>query len=179
MTMRRLPVLTLALAMFALGGCATTEPYGNFVASSTAVDQTPLAREVVRQLASLWPPARTRLVLQHATNDAFGAALVGHLRSAGYAVVEYGSARGVGDDSNAPDQAAVASYGAEGARGRMEAGTEGMSTPAVLSLRYVLDHDAGTDLYRLTLWMGTQSLTRAYQMQNGSLVAAGYWVRKE
>ena len=48
-----------------------------------------------------------------------------------------------------------------------------------LPLRYVLDHDAGTGLYRLTLWVGTQSLARAYQKQNHVLVPAGYWVRKE
>ena len=158
--------LVLAAAL-ALGGCATTAPYGNFVPSPVTVDQPPLATEAAKQLAALWPPARTRFALQQPTPDAFGTALVGQLRAAGYAVLEYG-----------PATVPAAARAAQGEP--TDEPAAGVSlTPAALPLRYVLDHDTGSGFYRLTLWVGTQSLTRAYLEQDGSLMAAGYWVRRE
>ena len=155
------------LATLALAGCATTAPYGNFVAPTVAVDQPPLAAEATKQLAALWPPARTRFALQQPTPDAFGTALVGQLRAAGYAVLE--------------DGPATVPAAARAARGEPtdEPAAGGPLTPAALPLRYVLDHDAGSGLYRLTLWVGTQSITRPYLQQNRTLIAARYWVRKE
>ena len=166
---RRVPLVPLtALALVAaltLAGCATTAPYGNFVPPAVAVDPQPLAAEATRQLAALWPPARTRFELQQATPDAFGAALVGELRAAGYAVLEasptMASAAGATDAAPADPSAGF------------------MPTPVARPLGYVLDHDADSGLYRLTLRVGRQSLTRAYREQDRSLVAAGYWVRKE
>ena len=35
------------------------------------------------------------------------------------------------------------------------------------------------NLYRLTLMVGNQSITRPYLAQNGTFAPAGYWVRKE
>lgn len=168
---RRLSGVPLVVLALALGGCATTAPYGNFAGSRAALDQTSLARDTARQLAALYPPARTRFALQHPTSDAFGTALVGQLRSAGYAVGEAGPGTVSGDAAAAPASAGVESGRAVRA--------EGTPTAEALPLRYVLDHDAGTGLYRLTLWVGTQSLARAYQEQNHVLVPAGYWVRKE
>lgn len=161
---KRLPLVPLVLLMLALGGCATSPPYGNFVNPPVAVDQEPLAGEAARQLAALWPPARTRFALQHPTPDAFGAALVGELRTAGFAVLELGPEKA---SAAASEQISV-----ESAQGLEP-------SPAALPLRYVLDHDADTGLYRLTLWVGTQSLTRPYRAQDRTLIAAGYWVRKQ
>ena len=48
-----------------------------------------------------------------------------------------------------------------------------------LPLRYVLDQADDSNLYRLTLMVGNQSLTRPYLVQNGRFAPAGYWVRKE
>jgi len=136
-------LIIAALFALALGGCATTGQYGNFV-PPTAADQQQLAREAVQQLAALYPPAKTRLALQQATPDAFGQALVLTLRERGYALLEFSQT----------------------------------STPASesLPLRYVLDQ-AG-DLYRLTLLIGNQSITRPYLVQDGSFAPAGYWVRR-
>lgn len=166
----RVPLAALALvAALTLAGCATTAPYGNFIPPAVAVDPQPLAAEASRQLAALWPPARTRFELQQATPDAFGAALVGELRAAGYAVLEASptAASAAGATDEAQDAAP-----ADPAAGFMP-------TPVARPLGYVLDHDAGSGLYRLTLRVGSQSLTRAYREQDRSLVAAGYWVRKE
>jgi hypothetical protein len=46
-------------------------------------------------------------------------------------------------------------------------------------LRYVLDQAGDSNLYRLTLMVGNQSITRPYLAQNGTFAPAGYWVRKE
>ena len=48
--------------------------------------------------------------------------------------------------------------------------------PSVLQLRYILDQ-AG-DLYRVTVIIGNDSLSRPYSLQNGVLTAAGCWVHK-
>ena len=48
-----------------------------------------------------------------------------------------------------------------------------------LPLRYVLDQAGDSNLYRLTLMVGNQSITRPYLAQNGTFAPAGYWVRKE
>jgi len=154
----------ITLVAFALGGCASTAPYGNFVPPPVTVDQHKLAGEASKQLAALWPPAKTRLELQQATPDEFGTALVADLRTAGYAVLEYAASK--------------ASSAATTADKPVEAPViEATPSTAVLALRYVLDHDAG--LYRLTLLVGDQSITRPYMEHNGALVPVGYWVRKE
>lgn len=147
-------IIIAALFVLALGGCATTGQYGNFVPPTAAVDQQQLAREAVQQLAVLYPPAKTRLELQQATPDAFGQALVLTLRERGYALLEFNPA-------SAKAQATAA------------------SEPAGLPLRYVLDQAGDSNLYRLTLLVGNQSITRPYLVQDGSFAPAGYWVRKE
>ncbi len=48
--------------------------------------------------------------------------------------------------------------------------------PSGLQLRYILDQ-AG-DLYRVTVMIGSDSLSRPYSEENGVLTAAGYWVHK-
>ena len=150
-------IIFAALFVLALGGCATTGQYGNFVPPTATVDQQQLARETVQQLAVLYPPAKTRLELQQATPDAFGQALVLTLRERGYALLEFNPA-------SAKAQATAASEPA---------------SPAALPLRYVLDQAGDSNLYRLTLLVGHQSITRPYLVQDGSFAPAGYWVRKE
>jgi hypothetical protein len=172
----RVSLVSLALVVLALGGCATSVPYGNFVPPPAALDQPALAAQAARQLAALWPPARTRFALTQPTPDAFGAALIGQLRAAGYAVQEAGPRKASGADTATHE--AGTQQGAPAEPGRA-AGLGGEPSTAALPLRYVLDHDAGTGLYRLTLWVGTQSLTRAYRAQDRTLIAAGAWVRKQ
>ena len=109
----------------------------------------------MQQLAVLYPPAKARLELQQATPDAFGQALVLTLRERGYALLEFNPA-------SAKAQATAASEPA---------------SPAALPLRYVLDQAGDSNLYRLTLLVGHQSLTRPYLVQDGSFAPAGYWVR--
>jgi len=79
------------------------------------------------------------------------------LRERGYALLEFNPA-------SAKAQATAASEPA---------------SPAALPLRYVLDQAGDSNLYRLTLLVGNQSITRPYLVQDGSFAPAGYWVRKE
>jgi hypothetical protein len=156
MIMRKLlghaPLLFL---LAGLAGCASIKPYGNFLgANAPATLNEKLAADTVKQLTVLYPPASTRFDLGQPTPDAYGSALVESLRIEGYAILEF-----------EPDEAALAD----------NPNTAGPG----LNLRYVLDAPASTNLYRLTLMVGSQSLSRAYVAQNDSVAPAGAWVRKE
>ena len=162
-TMHKL-VFTALLA--GLAGCASHDPgpgssYGNFVPDSPAASDQKMAFDAVQRLSAIYPPARTRFDLQQITPDAFGSALVASLRARGYALLEYKSTQ---DPATPTGQAPAPSAKSPG---------------TTLALRYVVDFDPTSQLYRITLLIGNQSLTRAYLAQNGSAVAAGAWVRKE
>jgi hypothetical protein len=91
MTMRKLlghaPLLFL---LAGLAGCASTEPYGNFLgANAPAALNERLAADTVKQLTVLYPPASTRFDLGQPTPDAYGSALVESLRIKGYAILEF------------------------------------------------------------------------------------------
>ncbi len=77
------------------------------------------------------------------------------LRDKGYALLEY-------DPASAKAQASAASSPATTA------------APGGLPLRYVLDQAGDSNLYRLTLMVGNQSITRPYLVQDGTLCAG--WV---
>ncbi|WP_298236557.1 conjugal transfer protein TrbH [uncultured Azohydromonas sp.] len=86
-------ILTAAVFALVLAGCATSRteaPQGNYLPAG--IDQPRLAADAVRQLVAVYPPARTRLVLEQPAKDAFGAALLQGLRASGYAVQEGGKA---------------------------------------------------------------------------------------
>ncbi len=158
--------VTLALLALLVSGCVSTTsaPYGNQLpASGPSPDR--LADDALTQLEKLYPPAHVRFELQQVATDAFGASLLKGLRERGYAVLEF--------DPRVSSQAA--STAAVAVRGSFS------TTPAsgALPLRYVLDQAGSPDLYRLTLVIGGQSLTRAYRPQDGVLLPAGYWSRQE
>jgi hypothetical protein len=161
---RTMHKLAFAALLAGLAGCASHDlgpdsSYGNFVPDSPAASDQKMAFDAVQRLSALYPPARTRFDLQQITPDAFGTALVASLRARGYALLEYKSTQ-----DPATGQAPAPSAKSPG---------------TTLALRYVVDFDPASQLYRITLLIGNQSLTRAYLAQNGSTVAAGAWVRKE
>ena len=141
---------------FALTGCMTVpvaKLYGNHAAAAEAFDQK-VAADAINQLVALYPPANTRFNLTQPTPDAFGTALVTGLREKGFALMEVKAGSLIGTAAN-------------------PAGTDG------LELHYLLDRPGVGDLYRLTLAIGNQRLSRPYLVQNGTPYAAGAWVRKE
>ena len=148
------------LCAASLAGCAAPSlPYGNFVREAPAGYDRTVAEDAVRQLAAVYPPAHTRFELQQATPDAFGQQLTASLRAKGYALRE-----------------STVSSAAQRKTAREEGGAAVGAAP-VLPLRYVLDRAA--ELYRVTLLVGDQSLTRAYLAQDDTIHPAGAWVRKE
>lgn len=163
-------IVSAALLALALSGCATTSPYGNYLAEPARVNQAQLATEAVNQLVELYPPARSRFELQQPTPDAFGQSLVKGLRDSGYAVLEL---------EPKPARTTATETSAAPAATEQDPIVSVPSPTQTYPLRYVVDNAGDSNLYRLTLLVGTQSLTRPYLHQNGELLPAGYWVRKE
>ncbi|HIF4305224.1 TPA: lipoprotein [Salmonella enterica subsp. enterica serovar Infantis] len=159
-------IISVIVLAASLAGCATSQ-YGSFVKSSPAVFDQKMATDTVTQLVKLYPPATTRLELQQATPDTFGIALVNNLRAQGYAVMEY-----------KPVAASATPASATAVDGK-SAVQPAQSTLPGYPLRYVLDQFSGTNMYRVTVLVGSQSLTRAYTAQNDTVLPAGAWVRKE
>jgi len=59
-------------------------------------------------------------------------------------------------------------------------GTRPQNTSEGFSLRYTFDQSEGSNLYRLTLFVGNQStLTRPFFFQGGVYAPVGYWTHKE
>lgn len=145
------------LLLAGLAGCAATPPqasYGNFAAISSPASEKTMAADAVKRLVKLYPPASTRFNLLHATPDAFGASLIEAMRSKGYALQEYKGEPATPGPGQAP---------AAGA----------------LSLSYTVDQPVEIALYRVTLLINKQPLSRVYETKNGTFAPAGYWVRKE
>lgn len=169
--MRKLIVATLFL--IGLSGCATSQ-YGNFVKDQPSLDQQVIATDTVKKIVELYPPAKTRFELLQATPDAFGSALVRGLRDRGYALMEF------------DEKAAKASQNEQSIHSTRTAPNVGKSvtqngthTGSGLPLRYVVDQFSGTNMYRVTILVGQESLTRPYSKESEGIVPAGYWVRKE
>lgn len=159
---------TLTCMLFvvsALSGCATTskpDSYGNFILArggAAMADEGTMANDVAQKLAATYPPARTRFTLQHDSSDAFGSSLVAQLRRSGYAMAEF---RRSSSDGRPPAKAAATT-----------------DLPADLALAYIVDQPLAEPLYRVTIVVDSQSLSRLYRANAGSLVPAGAWIRKE
>ncbi|WP_249186885.1 conjugal transfer protein TrbH [Pseudomonas sp. KB-10] len=143
------------IALFAclwLAACANG-PYGNFAEHSTPAINQQLASATVRQLATLHPPAQTRLQIAQETTDGYGIALVRSLRDSGYSLQEFNL--------------------------QAKAAEKPASTDVPLQVNYIVDTPNDGNLYRVTLLVGRETLSRAYIVQNDRLQAAGVWVRKE
>ena len=152
----------LLLVGIGLAGCANRHApatYGNFIDVPEKFDGTVMADDVAGKMVALFPPARTSIKMRQTTLDAFGAALTAALRAKGYALAEFD-----------PDRRTVS----------LESGAPAQPPPADnLALAYLVDQPLESGLYRVTVLINDQSLSRLYQAKDGSLVPAGYWVRKE
>ena len=147
-------LLTLAGA-----GCSTPpaapSQFGNFAQGTTPESATKLVDDAMKKLVVLYPPARTRFELQQATPDLFGMYLVKAMRAKGYAVQEY--------------QVGAAGGGRQG----------DVASAGGMSLAYIVDQSPDLRQYRVTLLIDRQqSLDRVYQVQDGTLLPAGAWVRR-
>ncbi|MQA21660.1 conjugal transfer protein TrbH [Rugamonas rivuli] len=159
-------LLTLAIAIFLVGCAASSKKadtsFGNFMANASPTQERLLADDATRQLVLLYPPASTRLEFRQIMTDNFGKHLVELLRGQGYALQEVQPLADTPPITSAALSAASPSDAAT-------------STP----FNYVLDAIASPRLYRVTLTLGTQTISRAYVSQNETIHPAGAWVRKE
>ena len=113
---------------------------GNFVTMQENKQQR-MAKDAVRQLTSLYPPAKTTFCLKQPAKDSFGLALVNGLRKKGFRMVE-------GDFNQKAN------------------------------LFYVVDEPIRNRLVRVTLFVDSDSLSRAY-LQQGKFLPASVWARQE
>ncbi|MDD4616142.1 MAG: conjugal transfer protein TrbH [Alphaproteobacteria bacterium] len=144
-------LVLLALILAGLVGCAKN--YGSFIDAKSSppdISET-LAEGAAKEIAALYPPARTHIKFEQKTPDKFGLELLSSLRSKGFAVAA----------QNAP-------------------ATEDSDTTSYqsLSLRYVLDA-TDKNSYRVMIFLGNQTIARAYVVKDNALAPAGAWVRKE
>lgn len=150
-----------------VSGCASDAPYGYFVGAQVPMSVPErLADDTVKQMEALYPPARTQLALRHATNDPYGTRLVEALRLKGYALSDFH-----------PTPAWYSPVPPGGA-------TPGFNGPRpvdslAIPLRYILDGPSDDHLYRITILIGSQILSRAYAAHSSGVSPVGAWVRKE
>lgn len=149
-----------------LAGCVHAGSYGYAITGNIPPSMSErLAQDTVAKMEAVYPPALTRLTLMHPATDPFGAALTDALRRKGYGVRE---TRG--------DTVAMPSTRDE-QQARMEHPT--VSHDEGVPFRYVVDGPFERRLYRVTVFVGDQSLSRAYRMDEQAMAHAGAWVRKE
>ena len=138
-------------AITLLAGCAATPSrYGTYGVVDAAAS-TAVANDAVMQLVALFPPALNRLDMQQSATDAFGGALTAGLRAKGYAVASY-----------VPPRNGAAAPPAKG-------------TP----FAYTLTQQGNSNTYFLTLFVGSQTLSRIYVGENNGAYPAGAWAHKE
>ncbi|HMS86594.1 MAG TPA: hypothetical protein PKD12_23445 [Nitrospira sp.] len=162
--MRRRLSVVLGIGLL-LAGCVSPSPYG-YLVSGTVPPQMPerLAQDTVTRMEDLYPPAHTRLALTHPATDPYGLALIEALRRKGYGVMESRVTTRMNPSTR--DDMPVAVQPA-------------VSHKEGLPFGYVIDGPFEPRLYRVTVFVGSQSLSRVYRMDQQVFAQAGAWVRKE
>jgi len=159
------PFLGVLFLLTALSGCvATQSDYGNFVDKNLIANQTELAKDSVKQLEKLYPPAKNQLVLQQETPDVLGKALVLGLREAGFALQSFDK------DGRKSIQSPHSSNTVLPLN---------PNEPLQWDFAYLFDQAGEPDLYRLTLFLGHQSLSRLYRLDDNRFIPAGNLVWKK
>ncbi|MCP5276674.1 MAG: conjugal transfer protein TrbH [Burkholderiales bacterium] len=165
-------VLICTVILLLLGGCATTQLYGNFIQNpSPAFSQYSkvMADDVADQIGRLYPAATTQFNLRHNANDLFGQVLIDKLRSDGFAVLESTSPAN-------PFLAAIRSTEDIENTSNAPISEESIKNHSI-TLGYIIDQS--DDLYHVSILIEDQQLTRAFIAQSGQIQPAGLWVRKE
>lgn len=189
------------IAAFLLMGCtACATQYGNYTKISDA-DNIRMADDSVRKLIALYPPASTHFQISQRTEDAYGAALIQKLRTNGYGIEEGKSLCDVIEAAFTPapapivapiivtnenDNEKIISKLPKKAKrsGKVAISDIKQVTPAIpaitvnRSFGYIVDQ-VSDGMYRVTLNVDSQTLSRVYVTYDHRLVSAGSWTRKE
>jgi len=157
--------LGVLFLLTALSGCVSTQSdYGNFVDNNRIANQSELAKDSVKQLEKLYPPAKNQLVLQQETPDVLGKALVLGLREAGFALQSFDK----NGKKSIPSPRSVDTVL-----------PLNPNEPLQWNFAYIFDQAGEANLYHLTLFLSHQSLSRLYRLDDNRFIAAGDWVRKQ
>lgn len=137
---------------FLMTACVST--YGNFTGASCSMAQQ-MADKTADQLILIFPPAQIRFNLEK-HEDSFGHAFIQALRLRGYAI-------SVID----PQASALRTIRNNGGYTQYP-------------MKYVLDVVENGSFYRVTVWIGHQSLSQVFKpATDGKVYSAGAWVHKE
>ena len=142
-------LMLILLTMAGLEGCVSAE-YGNFTAQAPHTLNTTLLTDTVKQLEALYPPASIQLNIGQAIEN-------NDSFGAGLIATLRNHGYAVQDYSEQP-----------------------LSNKGI-RLQYLLDVPATAEqtLYRVKIKVGGNTLTRAYVMQNDTVIPAGSWTRRE
>lgn len=161
----------LALLCVSLTACAglpgTMQPSPRDAASAAFEER--IATDAVRQIARLYPPARTQLNVVSAAPDHFGALLTVKLRGQGFGVAETVEAR---------QKAFPFSFNQEFRPKPDTPEPDNAPAAPALELRYLLDPGRAGMFSRVTVRIGGAVLARAYLVDGndpGAAVPAGAW----
>jgi hypothetical protein len=165
----------LALLCTSLTACAglsnTMEPSPRD-AASTAFEER-IATDTVRQIARLYPPARTRLNVVTAAPDHFGALLTAKLRGQGFGVAETVETKPKAFPFSFSDEFKLRPTAAN-----VDTGNAPATAAHGLELRYLLDPARAGMLSRVTVRIGGAVLARAYLVDGndpGAAAPVGAW----
>lgn len=167
--MRRLCLIFLLASLTACAGLPRlTQPRD----AQTVAFEERIAADTVKQIAKLFPPAKTQLNVVSATPGSFGAVLAEKLRGQGFGVSETIEAKPRGLPFSFNDEYRP--------RPGMQAERENRSLQAApgVELRYMLDRAQVGAFSRITVRIGGAVLARAYLADNndpGAVVPAGAW----
>jgi len=153
--MRFFMLFFIAPLAFVIGCGKQPGKYGNF----SKAQSVELVEDAVGILKTTHPPAKTRLNLLHYYNDdLFGAALLESFRREGYAIAEY----------------------VQPQRGDKYA--EAPAKPDGLDFAYILDDLAEEGGLRVSLYVGTDTISRLYAVDGSReeprYYPLGDWVRR-
>lgn len=148
--------LTVILVLSLCAGCSGKKQRVGNIAQADSIE---LVQDAASILLSTYPPAKTRLALVQETDDTFGVRLVETLRAHGYAVSEY----------------------AKPTKG--DKYMSAIKRPDGKPLAYILDYgESGTEL-RVSLHVGSETLSRLYSARGegkeAKYIPQGFWTRRE
>ena len=149
MKLRQFAGIAPLLVLLGMSGCATKTPSSGSFVSNAHANVYTTLEADALLQMIKVFPPAKTRLALQSTTDPFGVTLINDLRAKGYALQEN------------------------------TASTSASRTPDALPFRYIVDQTQDSSLYRTTLQIGEQTLSRAYVLKNGALSPAGAWSRKE
>lgn len=161
----------LASLLAFLAACAAPPRFTQPKDAQSAAFEERIAADTVKQIARLFPPAKTQLNVVSAAPGSFGPLLADRLRGQGF---------GVSETIEAKPRAFPFSFNDEFRPGSGTPGPGSVPVAAApgIELRYLLDPPHAGSISRITIRIGGAVLARAYLTDShnpGAAAPAGAW----